>query len=73
MSAQTTLAPSAAKRRAVARPIPLPAPVITATLPASRPAGALIGYSFVEMKTFLVSVNASGASGPSSRPRPEDL
>ena len=25
------------------------------------------------MKTFLVSVNANGASGPSSRPRPEDL
>src|SRR5690242_7769062 len=25
------------------------------------------------MNTFLVSVNASGASGPSSRPRPEDL
>ena len=30
-------------------------------------------HSFVEMKTFLVSVNANGASGPSSRPRPEDL
>src|SRR5271170_3256077 len=27
----------------------------------------------VEMKTFLVSVNASGASGPSSRPRPDCL
>ena len=27
----------------------------------------------VARKTFLVSVNASGASGPSSRPRPEDL
>src|ERR1700753_351726 len=25
------------------------------------------------MKTFLVSVNAYGASGPSSRPRPDDL
>jgi hypothetical protein len=25
------------------------------------------------MKTFLVSVNASGASGPSSRPRPDCL
>ncbi len=32
-----------------------------------------VSYSFVEMNTFLVSVNASGASGPSSRPRPEDL
>ena len=28
-----TLAPSLAKRRAIARPMPLPAPVITATLP----------------------------------------
>ena len=30
-------------------------------------------YSCVEMKTFLVSLNASGASGPSSRPRPDCL
>src|ERR1700722_11512054 len=28
---------------------------------------------FVEMKTFLTSVNAFGASGPSSRPSPEAL
>src|SRR5262245_46136812 len=34
----TTAAPSAAKRSAVARPIPEPAPVTTAALPASRPA-----------------------------------
>jgi len=34
-SAATTFAPSAAKRAAIARPIPEPAPVITATLSAS--------------------------------------
>src|SRR5436190_8696871 len=34
-SLTTTRAPSAAKRRAVARPMPDPAPVITATLPSS--------------------------------------
>jgi hypothetical protein len=33
----TTLAPSPAKRAAVARPIPLAAPVITATFPSSLP------------------------------------
>src|SRR5690606_23729948 len=36
MSAQTTRAPSAASRRAVARPMPLPAPVMTATRSSSR-------------------------------------
>src|SRR4051794_33873286 len=40
-SATTTCAPSAAKRRAPARPMPLAAPVMTATLPASLPAGVL--------------------------------
>ncbi len=35
-SAITTAAPSSAKSSAVARPIPAPAPVITATFPASR-------------------------------------
>ena len=35
-STHTTLAPSRAKRRAVARPIPLSAPVTTATLSSSR-------------------------------------
>ena len=35
--AMTTLAPSLAKRTAVSRPIPLPAPVMIAILPASRP------------------------------------
>jgi hypothetical protein len=34
MSAQTTLAPSRAKMRAVARPIPLAAPVMTTVFPA---------------------------------------
>src|SRR6266704_100862 len=45
MSAQTTFAPSTAKRRAVARPIPLPAPVTTATFSARRsPIAALLSF-----------------------------
>ena len=35
MSAKTTFAPSAAKATAVARPMPLPAPVTNATFPAN--------------------------------------
>src|SRR5881394_768238 len=38
-SARMRRAPSAAKRRALARPMPLAAPVITAARPASRPSG----------------------------------
>ena len=36
MSTATTVAPSAASRRALARPMPLPAPVMTATRSCSR-------------------------------------
>ena len=36
MSTATTSAPSAASRRALARPIPLPAPVMTATRSCNR-------------------------------------
>jgi hypothetical protein len=36
MSAHTTAAPSAAKRRAVAAPIPVPLPVTMTTLPVNR-------------------------------------
>src|ERR1039457_702215 len=36
ISAMTTLAPSSAKRSAVARPMPRPPPVMNATLPANR-------------------------------------
>src|SRR3979409_2302951 len=68
-SAITTFAPSLASLRADASPIPLPPPVITATRPSKR----CITYSSVEIKTFLVSVKASTASGPSSRPRPDCL
>src|SRR3954447_3679030 len=39
-SATTTCAPSAANRRALARPIPLAAPVMTVTFPSSLPATA---------------------------------
>ncbi len=44
-SATTTAAPSAANNDAEARPIPLAAPVTTATLPSSRPT-CLLGSSF---------------------------
>ena len=37
MSTPTTRAPSSAKRRADSAPMPLAAPVITQTLPSSRP------------------------------------
>src|SRR5215472_5363353 len=37
MSATTTRAPSSAKRIAHSRPMPIPAPVMIATLPARRP------------------------------------
>jgi hypothetical protein len=40
MSATTTDAPSRTIKRAVASPIPLPAPVTIATLPSRRPTGA---------------------------------
>ena len=68
-SATTTCAPSEANRRAVSRPIPLAAPVMTATRPSNLPAT----QTSVEMKTFLTSVNESRASGPSSRPSPDCL
>src|SRR5579862_2720042 len=41
MSVRTTLAPSACISRAVASPSPLAAPVMTATLPETRPVTAL--------------------------------
>ncbi len=75
----TTLAPSSTKRRTVASPMPEHPPVTTATLPSSRPAMSLLrSVEPVEtqscaMKTFFSSVNAFGASGPSSRPRPDCL
>ncbi len=42
VSTATILAPSAASRRAEARPIPLPAPVMTATRPLRRSTGVLL-------------------------------
>ena len=42
MSATTTRAPSSTKRWAVARPMPLAPPVMTATCPSRRPAMALV-------------------------------
>src|SRR4051794_3526575 len=68
-SATTTLAPSDANRRAVSSPMPLAAPVMTATRPSNLP----VTQTSVAMKTFLTSVNESRASGPSSRPSPDCL
>lgn len=76
MSPQTTFAPSDASLRAVARPMPLPAPVMTAVRPVRRrqmfPESVVMSVqASVPMKTFLVSVKAARASGPSSRPSPD--
>ena len=68
----TTFAPSSTNRRAVASPMPEQPPVTTAVLPSRRPVMVVSWPSF-EMKTFLTSVNEFGASGPSSRPRPDCL
>src|SRR5215471_8153522 len=73
MSTATTLAPSAAIRRADASPMPLPAPVMTATRSCKRCIEQLPNQFSVAIKTFLTSVNASSASGPSSRPSPDCL
>ena len=71
----TTCAPSDANRRAVASPIPLAPPVTTATRSTNRrtTACSLTIHPSVAMNTFFSSVNASSASGPSSRPRPDCL
>src|SRR5271155_2492347 len=45
-AASTTCAPSPARRRAIAAPMPREAPVISAILPASRPPGVAIPVSF---------------------------
>ena len=73
-SPMTTFAPSSTKRRTVASPMPEQPPVTTAT----RPCDASCHWWFLSrrqsaMKTFFSSVNAFGASGPSSRPRPDCL
>ena len=71
MSTTTTFAPSDARRRAEARPMPLAAAGDDGDPVLQSVQGWL--QSSVAMKTFLVSVNASRASGPSSRPRPDCL
>src|SRR5262249_44755256 len=45
ISAMITLAPSSAKRSAVARPMPPPPPVMKATLPTSRPMAFPLAYA----------------------------
>src|SRR5436189_6243640 len=59
-------------RLTAARPIPDAPPVTTATLSFSRWVKS-IQFSPIAKKTFLVSVNDRGASGPSSRPSPDCL
>ena len=83
MSPTTTRAPSSTKRWTVASPMPEQPPVTTATLPSRRPAMRVLPPARAAwdlgvagqwaMKTFFSSVNACGASGPSSRPRPDCL
>src|SRR3989304_2310778 len=56
ISQQTTFAPSRANKRAVARPMPLLAPVMIATLPLSRPSpGRSIACSSLRISTTVVS------------------
>ena len=57
-SSPNTRAPSLAKATALARPIPLPAPVTTATLPSSRP------MSFHPLLRCLVSCPPDPLKGP---------
>src|SRR5512135_31710 len=64
MSTTTTFAPSDATRWAVALPMPLPPPVMTTVRPVYL---STMAQPSVEMNTFLTSVNAWSASGPSSR------
>src|SRR5664280_2471695 len=73
-SATTTLAPSAAKRIAVTRPMPLPAPVITATLPSSRPIDFSVAFRecvrpapYWDIARSGILVHAVDEAGPSHR------
>ena len=58
----TTVAPSAANRRAVARPMPLAPPVITATLPVSR----WVRSIFVDCHVIPIRVSEASSSRPAS-------
>src|SRR5215207_1149960 len=68
-SATQTLAPSSEKRSVASRPIPPPAPVMTATFPSSRPmrtrslAGE-VGQDPVESCPTRVGVSRGGAADP---------
>src|SRR5674476_1460716 len=73
-SATTTLAPSVAKRIAATRPMPLPAPVITATLPSSRPIDASVAFGecvrpapYWDIAESGILVHAVYGAGPSHR------
>src|SRR5262249_27224115 len=66
-AAQTTRAPSRAKRRLNARPIPLDAPVMIATLPSSKPISVPPGAVCVPPAMIADSRWQTGALGASSR------
>ena len=68
-SKQTTLAPSWANRRAVARPMPLAAPVMTVDRPASRPA-LVSAISWPPRGPWRRSGSAAAAGAPGSRTCP---
>src|ERR1700688_1256919 len=78
MSATTTLAPSAAKRRAIPSPNPEPAPVTIATLSLRRTSVlrfAVVGNSLLEQFTSarnrpLTQLRLSSASPPPHPPPP---
>src|SRR5205085_6715460 len=68
MSAMTTAAPCAPKRTAVARPIPLPAPVTIATLPVKSmgpPLSSALGVCRVgRRRSVPAGVLGGGPAGP---------
>jgi hypothetical protein len=65
-SATTTLAPSRANASAVVRPMPLPAPVTNAALPAKLAVWFVAGIMFLAVAHLRVVVNVwvMGEGGP---------
>src|SRR4051794_23160596 len=72
-SATQTLAPSAEKTSAASRPMPPPAPVITATLPSSLPATLRLGRDehVLDLGVALEGVHAELPPEPRSLEAPE--
>src|SRR3954471_19158131 len=72
-SATQTLAPSAEKTSAASRPMPPPAPVITATLPSSLPATLRLGRDehVLDLGVALERVHSELPPEPGSLEAPE--